>query len=138
MRTLLVLISLLLVVAGAAGCNKDDAKKGPAPQDDLVNNPTGTGLGIPEAKRGLEICDHFVERLCACAKTDPSLADACRLQSSMPAALRMQLRAADGDDGLDGGPPSKRERAELEAQARKTINACLRADGELDPKVCPR
>lgn len=123
--------------AGCAGCAKDEGTKAP-PADDLV----GTGkeeLGLKETERGLQICDRYVARLCACAEKTPSpaLESDCRLARSMPEALRMQLRAVNGDS-LDAGPVSAREGAELEAQARKTIAICVRKDGELDPAVCPR
>jgi hypothetical protein len=130
-----LIVALVLVTVG---CKGDDPKKGPAPQDDLVKGPKGGGLEEPEVKRGIEICDRYMQRVCGCAKNDPSLEGDCAMAQAMPEALRMQLRAAIGDDGLDGGPPSTYERQSLEAQARKTVNGCMRSDGALDPKKCPR
>ncbi len=119
-----LLAALLLVL----GC-------GPARDSDLLTaNPPR--MPLAEAKRGLDLCDAYLLRICQCAMTQPELAADCNRARSLPDALRMQLRASTGE-GWDGGVPL-RARLELEAQARKTVAGCVELDAELDPATCTR
>lgn len=125
--------------------------KGPPPAPDAR-----PAMSANEEDRGLTICQKYVERVCACAATDPSLADTCALAKGQPEAVRMHLDvlhgaplahvSATGEIVLDAGaaaaarrpPLNEGERRLTEASLRDVVAACVKMDAELAPAKCPR
>lgn len=136
---LMALVAAALVAAGAAACRRDEAGAGgqgagPGKKAEPGGHPGHKRMEQAEYDRGWQICEQYVKRLCGCAEKDPSLRNACELAQAQPEALEKVGRILDGSQGK----PSVRERELAEAEARKVIAACLRADGQLDPGTCPR
>ena len=116
-----------LLVAGAAACKKSSDGE-PA---DWTAPPV---MERTEQQRGTTACGAYVERLCACAETDTSLAEQCKLARTQPEALAQLLGMLNGAEGKLG----KRELRETQHTARKIIQDCFEKDAALDPKICPR
>ena len=107
-----------------------------------------------EEERGATMCSKYVERVCACAASDPSLRDACELSRGQPEAVRMHLDvlhgaplahvSPTGELVQDAGAAARRpplndgERRLTEASLREVVAACVKLDAELDPAKCPR
>jgi hypothetical protein len=87
-----------------------------------------------EQDRGIQLCEGYVARVCACAAKDPTLQGQCDLSRSQPEALRMPLALLNGAEGK----LNDNERRMSEAAARKIIAACVRSDGALPLDKCPR
>jgi len=86
-----------------------------------------------EAERGRKACASYVERVCACADGEATLAEDCELAKGRPEALDLALRAvASTQDRPD------EDRWAIDDNARKIIQSCIEADLELDPQRCPR
>lgn len=109
----------------AGGCSSD--KKDEAPVDDRRDPVTKQ-----EGERGIQACEDYAKRLCACAETKPELADECELKRGKAKTLRMLLQVNRGDTSTD------EERARTERAARRNIAACLEGHTALDEAGCPR
>ena len=123
-RTGLILAAL---VAMACACQR----RAPVAAED---QGVSTAMLKPEQDRGLALCTHYVERVCACAESDPTLARVCELGRGQPEALRLHLSLIHGSEGK----LNDSERRLTEAAARKVIAACVKADAALSPETCPR
>ena len=117
MRTVLALLVVL-------GCSRETEKKPEGPEP----------MKKEERERGVQLCEGWVARVCACAEKDPSLREPCDLARSQPEALRMPLALLDGAEG----PLNDRERRMTEAAARKIVAACVKADAALPLERCAR
>ena len=142
MRWLLVVLTVVLTFAA---CDKGP---GVTPPDE---HPP---MAPPEQERGAKLCQTYVDRVCACAKTDAALVDTCELSKGQPSAVRMHLDVLggaplatvgpNGELGKDVAASGKRpplnesERRLTESSLRKVIAACVELDAKLDPLKCPR
>jgi hypothetical protein len=137
----LALLLVLFVVGAACQKSAEPVPEGPQP------------MATSEKDRATTICQKYVERVCGCAATDPSLADTCELAKGQPEAVRMHLDVLHGaplaeitptgevrDAGATErrGPLNENERRLTEASLRKVVAACVKLDAELDPAKCPR
>jgi hypothetical protein len=120
-----------LVAAAAAGCEREPRER---PRPAAAVDPGVPPMPEAEQARGVELCDRYVARLCACAERAPELADDCALARAQPEALGMHLALLRGAEG----PLNPADRAVVEEHARAVIAACVRADGQLAPERCPR
>jgi DNA-binding transcriptional ArsR family regulator len=137
---------LVVVTLTLAACDKGPGV--PPPDEHPPMAPS-------EQERGAKLCQTYVDRVCACAKKDASLADICELSKGQPSAVRMHLDVlrgaplapigANGElGGRDGATTGKRpplnesERRLTESSLRKVIAACVELDAKLDPLKCPR
>jgi hypothetical protein len=133
----------LLVLVALAACSRGAPS---APDGHPAMSPN-------ERERGVTLCAKYVERVCACAASEPSLKGTCELATAMPEALRMHLDVLEGaplaqlsptgelvlDAGAARRPPlNEGERRLTEAGMREVIAACVKLDAELDPARCPR
>jgi hypothetical protein len=118
MRTLVFFLVL-------AACDKPAAPPpGPPP------------MTTAEQERATEACRAYLDRLCGCAQTDPSLADRCQMSRAQPEAVALHRELLDGKGPK--GPLNSEERALTEMSLRKIVAACVKGDAELDPRSCPR
>jgi hypothetical protein len=124
-------IWLLAAALALAGCKKDEGAPPPGPG---VGGDQSSSLTPAAVKQGMELCEGYVKRLCACAEKDASLAGDCELARGRPAALKMSVHLLSGGEGAI----STRERLVAEAGVRKIVGACVSADAQLDPTKCPR
>jgi hypothetical protein len=111
-------------------------------------------MAAAEKERAATICQKYVDRVCGCAASDPSLRDACDMAHAQPDAVRMHLDVLGGaplaevspggevKGGATAGKPrpplNENERRLTEASLRKVVAACVKLDAELDPTKCPR
>lgn len=103
----------------AAGCKKDEpANSRPKP------------ISETERKRGSDACTSYVERLCACAKTKPELADRCHMKGAKPEALKLALEV---DDDPNAHP---QDIFAAQESARQVIAKCIEENAALDAE-CP-
>jgi hypothetical protein len=123
---------LILFIILLSACKQQDEQFGPAAGD--VGGDKSVSMTPAEVKQGMELCEGYVKRLCACAAKDPALASDCELAAGRPKALKMSVHLVSGGEGAI----STRERMEAEAGARKIIKACVSADAQLSPEKCPR
>jgi hypothetical protein len=111
------LLAMLLLCA----CASEEAPPGSTPT-----------MAASEQERGVQLCQGYADRICACAGTDLALKDQCELARGTPDAVKLHIgmlrrkKLAEGD------------RLQIESALRKTVAACVNADGLLDPKTCPR
>ena len=113
------LLALLLL----AGCFGDSGSSAEAQQ----------GMGKAEKDRALALCQAYVDRVCACVATDPTLRDPCDLARGQPDSIRLYLGMMNGKKRL-----TENDRLQTEAELRKTVAACVKADSALDLQKCPR
>ena len=93
-------------------------------------------MSAAERERATEACRAYVDRLCGCAQSDPSLANRCELSRAQPEAVALHRDLLDGKGPK--GPLNPEERALTEMSLRKIVAACVKGDAELDPRTCPR
>lgn len=117
-----LLLGLLLLAMGA-GCSKESSEQ---------SKPVVEALPQDEIQRGQRACQSYVDRLCACAKTQTDMADACALAKARPEALKLNI-----DLMSSPGLPVVEAQA-VKVEARKIIAACFADEGRLDPVKCPR
>jgi hypothetical protein len=91
-------------------------------------------MSLAEEERGLELCQKYVERLCACATRNEPFQERCELARAQPEGLKLQLSLLHGSEGK----LNAKEARETTATAREAIAACVRSDGQLAPEICPR
>jgi hypothetical protein len=103
-----------------------------------ADRPAGDKAPAPmkkeERQRGIDLCEGYVARVCACAAREVSLKDTCELARAQPEALQLPLALLDGAKG----ELNENERRLSESAARKIIAACVKADGALSLERCPR
>jgi hypothetical protein len=116
---------LLLLFLMFAACDKAAAPP-PGPPE----------MSAAERERATEACRAYLDRLCACAQNDPSLANRCELSRAQPEAVALHRDLLDGKGPK--GPLNAEERALTEMSLRKIVAACVKGDAELDPRTCPR
>lgn len=104
------------------GCNKEEV-----PKQSLV-----TPMPKEEVERAEKACKTYVERVCACAKTDPKMQEECALSKGRPSALQVNLELL-GSSGLEDV-----ELKAVKVEARKIAAACFEADARLESQICPR
>ena len=121
--SLLALVLVPLALALGACSKKEDGNKAPA---------AASPLPKAEAERGLQACNAYVARLCACAESRPELAEECALAQSRPQAFQLNLELS-ATPGLSGA-----EHDAVKAEARKIAAACFEDEARLDPETCPR
>ncbi len=114
---------LLMLVA----CTQPEPEK---PKDDRASPP----MAQAEQDRGMALCTHYLDRVCACAEKDPMLADQCLLAKAQPEGIALQISLLHGSEGK----LNDKERGLTEAAARKIVAACVKSDGALSPEKCPR
>jgi hypothetical protein len=85
-----------------------------------------------EILRGQKACQSYVDRVCACAKTQSEMADECALAKARPEALQLNI-----DLMTTPGLPVVEAQA-VKVEARKIIAACFADEGRIDPLKCPR
>jgi len=119
-----LLPSMVVLALGACAAEKSSPPEEKAPPP----------MKAEEQQRGVQLCEGYVTRLCACAANDPALKDQCELARSQPEALKLPLKMLAGSEG----PLNARERLLTETAARKIIAACVKADGALPLDRCPR
>ncbi len=119
------LLAVALVCALTACAKRDEAPAGPRGPEPM---------SLAEQQRGLQACRAYAERVCRCAKTDPSLAKECSLAPSRPAALEGTLEIVNKGHGK----AAINDQVATQSGARKIINECFSADAKLDPATCPR
>jgi hypothetical protein len=104
-------LAVIALALALAGCSKESDEPPPAaPPPEL---PTA------EIERGLQACTDYAQKVCACAETNPALADECKLARANPTALQMTLDAA-REQGAEPGDSLK-----LLDTGRKTIASCM-------------
>lgn len=119
------LLALLLPLALSQGaCSKKEASDSAA--------PAVSPLPKAEAERGLQACQAYVARLCACAESQPELAEECALARARPQAFQLNLDLS-ATPGLEGA-----EQKAVKVEARKIAAACFEDEARLDPETCPR
>ncbi len=127
-------VRVLAVVAllAVAGCSED--KQGPVktkPADDVDMPPP---IEPPERATGMQACETYHARVCACAQAHADMAEECRLAEARPSSLAELFEMLDGTTA-NLGPKARRVTLKT---ARKTIRMCFEADAALDPVKCPR
>lgn len=118
-----------LVMAIGVACAKENTPL--AEKADPLAPPPMTQA---EEARGLELCQKYVERLCACGAKDASFQERCELARAQPEGLKLHLSLLHGTEGK----LNTKEARETTATAREAIAACVRSDGNLPPDLCPR
>ena len=117
------MIRALLVLAVLAGCSKAD-REPPAPAERPPSIPA------PEVQRGLDACQAYVEKVCACAQTVPSLAETCTLAKSMPEAIEIGKRVASYPSS------TSQDAAQAASSIRKTVKLCIEQTAQLPARGC--
>ncbi len=114
-----------LVVASLGCKGKAAPRVEPGPVSDRPAPMT-----LPERQRGADACTTYVERLCACAKQKPALAEQCELKHAKPEALALTL-------GVDDDPTSTRDSiVRAQREARKIIALCIQEAAQLPSLGC--
>ena len=108
-----------------AACSQSDA---PAP----AASETQVRLSQAEVDRGVEACRTYVNRLCACAKTNSQLTDSCQTAKDIPETLRLSIEASFSK------AISEKDRWKIIYNTRERIKTCIEKDNQLDPSSCPR
>src|SRR5690606_20290519 len=94
--------------------------------------PAVSPLPKAEAERGLQACNAYVARICACAESRPELAEECTLARARPQAFQLNLELS-ATPGL-----SDAEQTAVKVEARKIAAACFEDEARLDSTLCPR
>lgn len=87
-----------------------------------------------ELTQGDKLCRAYVARVCACAADNAPLQKQCDMAKAQPEALSLHYGLLSGQKGK----LNDYERRMTESAIRKTVSACVNADGALDPNECPR
>ena len=100
--------------------------------DDSVTGTKIEPIPAQEVERGKKACQTYVDRVCACAQTQPQFEEECKLSKGRPQALETNLEIA----AAAGLKPH--EQQAVKAEINKIIAACFKADGNLPLDSCPR
>ena len=84
---------------------------------------TPSGMSLDEQREGLAVCEHYVEKVCACADRDPSRREDCERAQAQPSAMRMHMQLLQEKQQV-----KPLDRAHVEVGARKLVRACREAD----------
>jgi len=119
------------LLACAMGCAKSaDEAPPPAPA------PTGADrielVPAAEIARGKDACQAYVDRACACAKTVPAAADACKLAPGGLASLRTSIEVSQSPDS------SRKDVIDVEHNIRKIVKSCVEETAKLPLLGCPQ
>ncbi len=134
-RARLMAVLLSVAIASVAGC-ADGAEGEREGGDRGAAAPAQTDIPEAERARGMEACERYAKRVCACAEAESAgddLAERCALARSRPEALEMTLGTAGARGDLE-----PRDRATAVRQAQQIIQRCFEAEAALDPAECPR
>lgn|GEM_PF-2671061 len=125
-RQALILLAALGLAAAVAGCRKaDEAPAGPVGPEPMSEE---------EQRRGMAACQAYAERVCRCAKNDPSLEEDCSFAPARPSSLEGAL----GVVNEGHGKMAINDQIASQTAARDIIKGCFEADARLDPATCPR
>lgn len=113
----------LAVLVLLTACQGRKAEQPPLAADHPAAIPTA------ELKRGQDACQAYVAAICACAKTDPSLAHDCELAGALPDAMRLAIQVASSD-------VSRLDVLQAQDSARKTIKNCIEETARLPSRGC--
>ena len=113
----------LLVLALCAGCKQhSDA---PPPPRDLPALPAS------EVKRAQEACQTYVDKVCACARTVPAMADPCARARALPDAIQVELDVGASPDS------TRRDALQINDSVRKIVKECIDETAQLPAAGCP-
>ncbi len=115
----------LWILVLCAGCKKRaDDPPGP-PERDVPVMPAS------EVKRGQDACKAYVDKVCACARTVPAMAEPCALARALPDAIQPELDVATSPDS------TRRDVLQLNDSVRKIVKECIEETAKLPAAGCP-
>ena len=122
-------LALLLSIALCAplGCGKGEEEQ---PAEPAMPEP----ITDVEEQRGLEACEAYKARVCACAASKPDdaeMQEMCELAPGKLSSLKMVLR-------VNRSPKTADERYKTSRTAKRIMGSCISEQGKLDSKGCPR
>jgi hypothetical protein len=113
--------ALGLGALGAIGC-KDQSDPPPA--------ATASTISATEVKRGQEACKAYVDKVCACARTVPAMAQSCELSRALPDALEVGLEVAESADS------ARIDVLQASRTARGIVKECIEQLAKLPAAGC--
>ena len=116
---------LCIALSLAAGCRKQ-AEPEPAALPSPVSEP--------EATRGLDACQDYREKLCACAEAraeDAELRELCELAAAKRSGLELVLQ-------VNRTTELAAERLKTADTVRRYVRSCIEGIGDLAARGCPR
>jgi hypothetical protein len=95
---------------GLGACKKSEPPPPPPP-----------AAAIPqiEVKRAQDACKAYVDKVCACARSHPDLADSCKLARALPDALQVSLEVGSSGDS------TRRDVLQTQDSVRKIAKECI-------------
>lgn len=119
-------LTLVLMLVALAGCSNSDNADAP---EELA-----PAMSASERERGVQACDAYIERVCACSQARPDnveLKEMCDLAPAKRSSLNMILRLNDTPERPEDRPGSRNT-------ANRIIGSCIAGQSELDSLGCPR
>jgi hypothetical protein len=112
----------LAIALALAGCKKQAE---PPPPSDIPVMPAS------EVRRGQDACTAYVERVCACASTVPSMQQPCSLARALPDAMQVSLDVSIHPDS------ARRDVLQAHHTVRKIVKECIEETAKLPAAGCP-
>ncbi len=112
---------LVLALVLGIGCSKAET---PAPAE------RPPAIAAPEVQRGLDACQAYVTKACACAQKTPALAETCTLAKSLPEAIEIGKRVASYPSS------TSQDAAQAAHTIRNTVKQCIEQTALLASKGC--
>lgn len=134
MTKLSTLLSLVFCTLLFLGCSSDKNEQpaSPIPIAEPVA-PNIQHFTENEENRGIEACEAYVTRVCACSEKHQEFKEECDLARTLPGALKFQIRASKAEGNIN-----RRDKVAILASGRKTIANCIEKEVQLDDQKCPR
>lgn len=113
----------LLIWAACVGCKQPSdapAPSGPVPV-----------MSASEVKRDQDACKAYVEKVCACAETNPAMKQPCDRARAFPDAMQVALDVAVTADS------TRRDVLQAHESVRTIAKKCIEETAKLPAASCP-
>src|SRR5262249_4183980 len=122
LRSITVGLALALIIGGTS-CKKESAGSAGGAGDEGPQAPSAT-----EIERARSARQDYKQRVCAAARTTPSLGEQCKLATPRLEALEMQVRALHST-----GEMNDTDRRVVQAALRRLASECIQDASKLAP-----
>ncbi|HET7502179.1 MAG TPA: hypothetical protein VFK02_14275 [Kofleriaceae bacterium] len=122
-------------IALSGGCRSSDGPAGSAGSAGPVGSASPTSpppvMPASEVKRSQDACKAYVDKVCACADTQPAMKQPCQLARSLPDAMQVALDVAANPES------SRRDVVQAHDSVRKIAKECIEQIARLPGTGCP-
>ena len=112
---------LVLLVVSACNQQPDAPPAAPAPE----------AMPAAEVKRGLDACQAYVTKVCACAEKLPAMKQPCALARALPDAMTVAVDVAANPES------SRRDSRQSAGSVRSIVKNCIEETARLPAAGCP-